>query len=96
MSTLSSSSSYQEIVDSYEDNASWFEDGSATKAAAFVTACKFLIRRIPKRQSSGEHDNEFSVAEVQAESKKAEDYIKTAGRSGSAKSVRYLNADSYR
>jgi hypothetical protein len=53
MSTLSSSSTLAEIQAAYDDNASYEEDGDATKAAAFITACRMLLRRIPRRVSHG-------------------------------------------
>lgn len=47
MSTLSSTSTTAEIKAAYDDNASYEEDGSATKARAFITACRLLLRRLP-------------------------------------------------
>lgn len=41
-STLSSSSTYDEVKAAYRDNASYREDSSRTKALAFNTACIFL------------------------------------------------------
>lgn len=53
MGTLSSSSSFAEIRAAFDDNASYEEDGSVIKAKAFVTACRMLLRRMPKRASVG-------------------------------------------
>ena len=53
MSSLSSSSTDQAVWDSYDDNASYEEDSSTTKAAAFITACRILLQRRPKRSSLG-------------------------------------------
>ena len=47
MSTLSSSSTDIEVQAAYDDNASYQEDGSQVKAHAFITACRFLARRLP-------------------------------------------------
>lgn len=47
MSTLTSSSTLAEIEAAYADNASWEEDASTSKAAAFITACKLLIQKQP-------------------------------------------------
>lgn len=46
-STLLSSSTDAEVWASYDDNASYQEDASRTKALAFITACRFLRRRLP-------------------------------------------------
>ena len=47
MSTLSRDSSDAEVWASYDDNASYQEDASRSKALAFITACRFLRRRLP-------------------------------------------------
>ena len=53
MATLTSASTLAEIKAAYADNASYLEDGSATKARAFITACTLLLLRLPKRVSKG-------------------------------------------
>jgi len=53
LSTLSSSSTLAEIQAEYDDNASYAEDDSVAKAAAFVTACRMLLRVIPKVSVQG-------------------------------------------
>ena len=53
-STLTSSSTLAQIQASYVDNASYAEDSSPTKAAAFVTACRILLLKLPaEAQQSG-------------------------------------------
>lgn len=49
MSTLSSSSTDAEVWAAYDDNASYEEDASITKARAFITACRIILRRNPKQ-----------------------------------------------
>ena len=51
---LSSASTFDEIRDSYKDNATYVEDGSVTKAKAFVTACIMLLLELPKQASTRE------------------------------------------
>jgi hypothetical protein len=46
-STLSSVSTDAEVWASYDDNASYQEDSSQSKASAFITACRILARRLP-------------------------------------------------
>lgn len=50
---LSSTSTLAEIQAAYDNNASYHEDGSAEKARTFITACRMLIGRLPKRVSKG-------------------------------------------
>jgi len=47
MSTLTRDSTDAEVWASYDDNASYQEDESRTKAEAFITACRVLRRRLP-------------------------------------------------
>ena len=53
MSSLSSTSTLAEINAAYADNASYLEDNSPAKARAFVTACRLLVLKLPKRTSKG-------------------------------------------
>lgn len=78
MSTLSSSSTYAQIKASYLDNASYEEDGSTSKAAAFITACRMLIHH-PSRTRVGSpggagQEMEFDLAVLQAEMKAAQEW----------------------
>jgi len=47
MSTLSSTSTYAEVLAAYDNGASYAEDNSTSKAASFETACRILLRREP-------------------------------------------------
>ena len=53
MSDLSSASTLAEIKAAYANNASYLEDNSPAKARAFITACRMLLMRLPKRISKG-------------------------------------------
>lgn len=78
MSTLSSDSTYDEIVAAYMDAASYEEDGSLAKAKAFVTACRMLIRYPSRLQVGGRqagHEMEIDVATLRAEMKAAQEWI---------------------
>lgn len=52
MSTLSRTSTDQEVWESFDDNASYEEDASPAKAAAFITACRILMRRRPQSSNT--------------------------------------------
>jgi hypothetical protein len=53
MSTLTSSSTYAQVLAEYDDNASWEEDASLSKAKAFLTACRFLLRYAKVQSRTG-------------------------------------------
>ena len=88
MSSLSSSSTDQEVWDAYDDNASYEEDASVVKAAAFITACRILLRRRPKKAgwregASQEFDPESLTLEMEAAKRwKAGQAVVTAGGPG--------------
>jgi hypothetical protein len=54
MATLTSESTEAEVWAAYDDNASYEEDGSVTKANAFITACRILSRRRPTQIGRGD------------------------------------------
>jgi hypothetical protein len=54
MGTLTAASTLAQVEASYDNNASYAEDNSPTKAKAFVTACRFLLRRLPAEGDAGE------------------------------------------
>ncbi len=72
MATLTRSSTLEEINAAYDDNSSYHEDGSTAKAAAFITACRFLLRRTAKRAVDGrsgremEHETRLLREEIEA------------------------------
>jgi len=77
MGTLSSSSSFAEIRAAFDDNASYEEDGSVAKAKAFVTACRMLLRRTPKRAAvgGGGHELELDPAIIKEMMADAQEWI---------------------
>lgn len=50
---LSSSSTLAEVKATYDDNAGYRESNSPTQAAAFIMACRILIRRTPSLAGHG-------------------------------------------
>ena len=50
---LSSASSLANVQNAYDDNACYAEVGSINQAHGFITACRLLLRRLPKRVSKG-------------------------------------------
>ncbi|OHB82787.1 MAG: hypothetical protein A2V98_25835 [Planctomycetes bacterium RBG_16_64_12] len=51
--SLSGASTLAEVLAAYDDTASYAEDSNVAKAATFVTACRILLRRLPKRAAHG-------------------------------------------
>lgn len=93
MSTLSSTSTLDEIKAAYMDNASYEEDASVAKAKAFVTACRLLLMKIPKVSQDSEGARvEMNPDLIQREMAEAREYVRahepttTAGSTGRATS----------
>ena len=96
MATLSSNSTDAEVWAAYDDNASYEEDGSRTKALAFVTACRILRRRLPLAAGRGPQTGtrESLDAEVAAARAWPDAHPTTTG-SGSGR-VRYVSMGNFR
>lgn len=95
MSTLSSSSTDAQIWNAYDDNASFEEDSSATKAAAFLTACRILLRRRPQMTNVDGTMVSFEPNVIQSELNRARSWL-AANRSSGAGGVRYLDVSTSR
>lgn len=79
MSTLTSSSTDAEVEAAYDDNSSWYEDGSVAKAKAFVTACRILIRRCATAMYHGANRVEFDIPLLRAELEQAAAFVQANG-----------------
>lgn len=91
MSTLSSSSTYDEVKAAYQDNASYREDESRPKALAFITACIFLADLLPMSASrDGQAMSRESLLEQQ---QKAEAWLTANPASSGAGSLRVRFGD---
>lgn len=95
MATLSSTSTLEEINAAYDDNSSYHEDASTAKAAAFITACRFLLRRTAKRAASGgrggqelEHETRLLREEMESASK----WLARQSGSGGTGQTRYFGS----
>lgn len=82
MSTLSSSSTLAEIKDAYLDNGSYEEDDSTTKAAAFITACRLLLIKLPKKAVKSAAEVELEPGLIKAELTSARRWLATKGAVG--------------
>lgn len=79
--SLNSSSTDAQVWAAFDDNASFEEDGSTLKAQAFVTACRILLRRTPRRFLVDGVSAEFNSDLIQAELDRARRFL-AAKRSG--------------
>ena len=79
MSSLSSSSTLAQVKAAYADNASYDEDGSVSKAKAFVTACRILLLKMPSvAEQLGHARVEQEMSEIRRQLEAAQSYVATA------------------
>lgn len=82
MSALTGTSTDAEVWAAYDDNASYEEDGSRSKAHAFITACRILSRRLPI--SAGREGQTVTRESLQTEASDARAWLAAnPGTSGS-------------
>ncbi len=75
MSDVSSTSTLTEVQAAYDDNASYLEDASPTKAAAFVTAGTILLRRVAARSGHSQSSIEFDMRAIRDEVSQARTWL---------------------
>lgn len=87
MSALSSTSTLADIEAAYDNNASYAENGSLTEARSFASACRLLLRRVPQNAAKDGESLQTTIALIQEELRKAEEWIsiKAAVTSGGVK-----------
>ena len=80
---LGAASTLTQVQNSYDDNASYEEEGDAVKARAFITACRILLRRLPQQieDSSGQRRQSLQrdLQRIQAELDAARQWLATNG-----------------
>lgn len=97
MSTLSSASSLAQIKAAYADNASYAEDASASKAAAFITACRLLLLKLPSRAKQGAgFEVELDLTLIRSEMTEAKRWLDIHGTSSAAGGVRHADFATFR
>jgi hypothetical protein len=96
MSTLTSSSTDAQVWAAYDDNGSYWEDSSRTKALAFQSACIILARRLP--MSAGRDGQSISRESLLEQQRKAEAWLAAnPGSSGSGSTrVRFGDFQDFR
>ena len=97
MASLSSSSSFAQVQQCYFDNAGYMEDGSPTKAAAFITACRFLLLMIPTRSEKRSGGLvQFDMKMIQSEMQAAQRWLSNANAAEEGAGVVYPSFDGLR
>ena len=92
MSSLDSSSTFDEVYAAYADNASYCEDGSVAKARGFITACRLLLLQLPRRATHGgrgAEEVEMDVQRIQDELKAAKQWLVV--NDGSSSTTRFAS-----
>lgn len=84
MSTLTSASTLTEVLAAYDDNASYFEDDSVSKARAFVTACRILLRRLSYQANHGSVGLRIETPRIETELRAAERFLAAHPSAGGA------------
>jgi len=96
VSTLSSTSTLANVQDAYDDNASYLEDNSVTKARAFVTACLFLLRMQAKRSKHGPAEEELDTEGTREQLKHARIWLATHDTARRGPNATSLSLEDYR
>jgi hypothetical protein len=79
MSALTSTSTLAEVSAAYDNGASYLEDGSVSKAKAFITACRFLIRRYTTGASVAGSSIQRDLKLIQSEMQAAIQFVADNG-----------------
>jgi len=90
---IGSNSSLAEVAACYDDNASYIEDQSPTKARRFITACNILIRRVPGFSEQGAMNQRlsFDIEELSKQVAEARRWLATEGYRYEGGSTRYAD-----
>ena len=101
MSSLDSSSTFDEVCAAYADNASYCEDSSVAKARGFITACRLLLLQLPRRATHGgrgAEEVEMDVQRIQDELKAAQQWLSTSSTATAASGggVRFASFQNFR
>ena len=91
MAAVTSSSTDQEVWDAYDNNASYEEDESASKAQAFITVCRVLLRRRPVQTSVDGTSASFDAPALQRALDDCRKWLALNNTSANGGSVRHLD-----
>lgn len=95
MSTLSSASTDAQVWATYDDAASYEEDSNRSKCLSFITACRILLRRRPKRLVAGGKETDFDDISIRQEMTAARAWL-TAHPAITTSHVRFADFQDFR
>ena len=81
MSAINSASTNTEVEAAYDDNASYLEDASVAKCAAFMTAARILLRRLDSEVSDQGSAIKKNTNDIRAELDRATKWFDSNGNS---------------
>lgn len=97
MASLNGSSTFAQVQQVYFANAGYMEDGSTAEAAAFITACRFLLLMIPnssEKRSGGRV--EFDMTIIRDEMRAAQRWLANANASEEGAGIIFPGFDGLR
>ncbi len=92
MATLNSQSSLADIEAAYADNASYEEDNSPAKAKVFITACRLLLRMMPRLTGKGGNQVALSPDLIRKELLAAKEWLRNHDTTAASRSRRVIHA----
>lgn len=99
---LTSASTLAQVQAEYENNADYDSVASATKAKAFVVACRYLLGRLPSSMDhasgSGRQAIQRNLEVIQEQLKRAQAWVSSHGDAtvGSGAGARHLSIEDFR
>jgi len=94
MAAVDSSSTNAQVFAAYDDNASYEEDGSVTKAKAFMTAIRIILRRRP--QMTLKEQMQISFETLQKELQHAREWLAANPGTSGRRDTRFGNLSNFR
>jgi hypothetical protein len=100
MSSLSSASTRQQVLDAIVDNASYLEDNSVAKCKAYITALRIWLRRFAFEESrSGGESLRYNTSNSERDLRDAITWLSNNGGSSGAGNyggTKQLSVDCFR
>jgi len=94
---LTSTSTRDEIIAAYRNNASYEEANDSVKAAAFITACRFMLLQLPTSSiSPGGARTDYNMTLIRQEMEQARAWLRFSGTASMATTVIHSMDDNFR
>ncbi len=96
MATVDSSSTDAQVEAAYDDNSSYQEDDSVTKARAFITAARILLRRYFSSDTEDNTSRSRRIESIENELERARKWLELNDSTRSSTSVTYADFRGFR